>query len=52
MNAAARELALIGHAKAREPVHATARAMRAAFGLAPAPILSPTLILTAGDRVR
>ncbi len=51
MNAAARELSLIGHAKAKEPVLSKARAIREAFGLRPLPALSPTLILSLGDRI-
>lgn len=35
----------------REPILAKARAMREADGLAPHPGLTPTLILTQGDRL-
>lgn len=49
MSPAARELALIGHAKSREPVLCLARKMREAMQLPPSPALNPPLLLTRGD---
>ena len=51
MNAAARELAIIGHAKSREPVLTKARQIRAELRLPPSPALNPTLVLGWGDRL-
>lgn len=51
MSPAARELALIGHAKSREPVLSLARKMREAMQLPPHPALAPPLILSMGDRL-
>lgn len=45
------ESALQRHSREREPVLAKARDMRAAFKLAPAAALAPTLILTSTDRI-
>lgn len=50
MSPAARELALIGYAKSREPVLSLARKMREANNLPPHPGLYPPLLLTAADR--
>lgn len=46
-----RDLALIRVAKMREPVHATARAMRRACGMPPSDALCPPLLLTLGQRI-
>ena len=51
MSPAARELAIIGAAKSREPVLTKARQIRAAYDLPPSPALNPTLVLTQGDRL-
>ncbi len=51
MNAAARELGLISAAKAREPILAMARRIRAETNQPPDPRLAPTLILTRSDRL-
>ncbi len=54
MNPAAQELGrfagMVAHQRSREPVLATARAIREARGLEPHPALNPPLILTMGDR--
>lgn len=51
---AARALAIEGaeqrRFRTREPILATARAMREAIGLPPAPALTPPLILSRADR--
>lgn len=51
MNIAARELAWIGAAKAREHTLAVARQMRAANGQPPHSGLEPVLVLSLGDRL-
>lgn len=52
MSPAARELALIGAAKAKAPVLEKAQAMRIALGMKPSPALVPPLVLTLSDRLR
>lgn len=51
MSPAARELALIGHAKQREPILSKAREMCAAMGKQPPAGLYPPLLLCAGDKL-
>ncbi len=51
MSPAARELGLLSAAKAKEPMLALARQMRASSGKPPLPALAPTLVLSLGDRV-
>lgn len=51
MSPAARELALIGAAKSREPVLARCRQMRSELKLPPLAALYPVLVLGMGDRL-
>ena len=51
MNAAARELGLLAHAKARQPILTKAQSMRLSLGLKPSPALEPPLILSLSDRI-